>query len=199
MIATSRSKNTKKIGVTIKGLEDQLLLHEELGERKITVIDYYNRYIAPFNAKYSRKFSGIGSKVVCPFHDDIAPSMGVLEDSKRGVQVFNCFGCGAKGTVITMHERFCKEHRKIQFPTHLDYIKLLAELYDVELKDEVTYAEVVDNEPKTNFNKEIGYNLRMHQRNVEKIRLARDTLSVDELKHYWEEISKRIVLNMSKK
>ena len=169
MIPTSRDKGTKKVAASVKNLEDQVLLHERQGVKDITVVDYYNRYIVPFSNKYSTKYKGVGSKVVCPFHEDVMPSMGVLEDSKRGVQIFNCFGCGAKGTVITLHERFCKELQGIEMGSHVDYVK------------------------------SVGYNLRMHQRNVSKIRMVRDSLSLDDLKRYWDELGRRMVLNMSKK
>lgn len=198
MIPISRQKKTKKVGVTVKGLEEQILLHEVDGVKDVTVIDYYNRYIVPFSPKYSYGYRGIGSKVVCPFHDDVAPSMGVLEDSKKGVQIFHCFGCGAKGTVITLHERFCKEHKGIELPKHVDYIKSLADMYGVQLSEVQTYEEV-NKEDSVNFNSKVGYNLRMHQRNVDKIKVARESLSLDEIKHYWDEISKRVVLNSAKK
>lgn len=198
MIPTSREKTVKQVGVTVKGLENQILMYEQGGERVVTVIDYYNRYIAPFSPRYSLGYRGVGSKVVCPFHEDLAPSMGVLEDSKNKVQIFHCFGCGAKGTVVTLHERFCKEHRGIQLKSHVDYVKSLANMYGVDLKEVQTYEEV-NEDVGTNFNVEVGYNLRMHQRNVNKVRIVRDTLSVDKLKYYWDEISKRVVLNNNKK
>ena len=198
MIPTSRQKTTKQVGVTVKGLEDQLLRYEKNGERVVTVIDYYNRYIAPFSPSYSRGYSGIGSKVVCPFHEDLAPSMGVLEDSKNKVQIFHCFGCGTKGTVITLHERFCKEHKGMELKSHVDYVKSLANMYGVELKDVQTYEEV-HKEVGTDFGATVGYNLRMHQRNVAKVRMMRDTMTLDKLKYYWDEISKRVVVNNTKK
>jgi len=37
-----------------------------------------------------------GSKVICPFHIDTQPSLG-LSDEKN---VFHCFGCGIKGDII---------------------------------------------------------------------------------------------------
>lgn len=198
MIPTSRDKGTKKVAASVKNLEDQVLLHERQGVKDITVVDYYNRYIVPFSNKYSTKYKGVGSKVVCPFHEDVMPSMGVLEDSKRGVQIFNCFGCGAKGTVITLHERFCKELQGIEMGSHVDYVKSLANMYGLVLDEVQTYEEVTKDD-SVNFNASVGYNLRMHQRNVSKIRMVRDSLSLDDFKRYWDELGKRMVLNMSKK
>lgn len=38
-----------------------------------------------------------GNKCICPFHDDKEPSLS-FSDEKN---VFNCFGCSAKGDVVT--------------------------------------------------------------------------------------------------
>ena len=50
-------------------------------------------------SKVARKY-GLKVKqnmVICPFHKDTAPSLS-LSDEKN---VFNCFGCSAKGDIIT--------------------------------------------------------------------------------------------------
>ena len=39
----------------------------------------------------------------------------------------------------------------------------------------------------------------MYRRNVSKVRMMRDTMTVDKLKYYWDEISKRVVVNNTKK
>lgn len=45
---------------------------------------------------------GNSYKGICPFHADHDPSMSVSNEKK----VFNCFSCGAKGTVINFVSRF---------------------------------------------------------------------------------------------
>ena len=46
------------------------------------------------------KLKPLGSKLrICPFHKDKAPSLS-LSDEKG---CFNCFGCGAKGNIITFN------------------------------------------------------------------------------------------------
>lgn len=45
---------------------------------------------------------GNSYKGICPFHADHDPSMSVSSEKK----VFNCFSCGAKGTVINFVSRF---------------------------------------------------------------------------------------------
>lgn len=42
-----------------------------------------------------------GNKIICPFHDDKDPSLS-LSDSKN---VFNCFGCSAKGDIVEFIRR----------------------------------------------------------------------------------------------
>lgn len=49
----------------------------------------------------------LGAKLrICPFHTDKEPSLSLSAEK----QVFNCFGCGMKGTTY----KFLKELRKLQ-------------------------------------------------------------------------------------
>lgn len=48
--------------------------------------------------KYRLKFKG--NKAVCPFHNDKDPSLS-LSDEKG---LFHCFGCGAKGDIVTFYK-----------------------------------------------------------------------------------------------
>lgn len=41
---------------------------------------------------------------ICPFHKDISPSLSL--SNEKGV--FNCFGCGVKGNIITFHSMLKK-------------------------------------------------------------------------------------------
>ena len=54
-----------------------------------------NVRITEIAKQYGLKFKG--KIAVCPFHTDKAPSLGFSDE--KGV--FNCFGCGAKGDVLT--------------------------------------------------------------------------------------------------
>jgi len=45
---------------------------------------------------YQIKPEGKDHIMNCPFHDDATPSLKISTDKN----VFNCFGCGASGTVI---------------------------------------------------------------------------------------------------
>lgn len=47
------------------------------------------------------KFEVKKGKIICPFHADSDPSLSLSDDKN----VFNCFGCGAKGDVIEFIRR----------------------------------------------------------------------------------------------
>lgn len=62
---------------------------------------------------------------LCPFHSEKTPSFNVFEDT----QSFYCFGCGAGGDVITFI-------RRIENLDYVDAVKLLAQMYGLEVPDE---------------------------------------------------------------
>lgn len=64
---------------------------------QIRIEDYFNQWIAPKNP-------GLGmfpGKIVCPFHADVNPSLGIIP----GTNIFNCFGCSAHGTLVDFHAK----------------------------------------------------------------------------------------------
>lgn len=65
-----------------------------------TIKEYFNSMIAP-RFPHLGYFTSDTSKVVCPFHEDINPSMGIIP----GTQKFHCFGCGLSGDVVELHRR----------------------------------------------------------------------------------------------
>ncbi len=64
-------------------------------------------------------------KACCPFHSEKTPSFYVSRDK----QVYNCFGCKAKGNVIT----FLQEYDKLSFT---DAVETLAERLNLEVPRE---------------------------------------------------------------
>ena len=69
-----------------------------LGNSKKTIIQIADEFGLKPNGKKLR---------VCPFHADKDPSLSL--SNKKGV--FNCFGCGAKGNIITFYAKL-KEIKK---------------------------------------------------------------------------------------
>ena len=53
---------------------------------------------------YGLKLKGKGNLAICPFHNDTQRSLG-FSDEKN---VFHCFGCNAKGDIITFKRRMKK-------------------------------------------------------------------------------------------
>ncbi len=62
-----------------------------------------------------RRAGGNEFKGLCPFHEERTPSFSV--NSTKGL--YRCFGCGAKGDVIT----FLKEHRGMEFGPAMRYLR----------------------------------------------------------------------------
>lgn len=88
-------------------LEEYVLTYPDAeGKPLINIADYYERFVKPLSNKYSSSSFLSSRTVVCCFHDDINPSLGTINHKYlKGVRVYHCFGCGASGTVIRMHQR----------------------------------------------------------------------------------------------
>ncbi len=70
------------------------------------------------------KKSGSNYMCLCPFHSEKSPSFSVSSSK----QIFNCFGCGVGGNVVT----FVQKIERLNF---VEALKLLADRAGVELKD----------------------------------------------------------------
>lgn len=72
---------------------------------KFPIIDYYKKVVSPVNP---RKYWVKNDKMmVCPLHDDINPSMGIIR-SKEGKETYHCFGCNSWGNIVDLHRRVSK-------------------------------------------------------------------------------------------
>lgn len=93
-------------------LEEYVLTYKDLdGNIVVSVADYYERYVKPLDSRYGNWSFSSGKLVLCCFHGDINPSMGIIGHKyHKGVQVYHCFGCGASGNVIRMHQRIQKQY-----------------------------------------------------------------------------------------
>lgn len=69
------------------------------------IVEYYKKVVVPVNpARYRVKNDKM---MVCPLHDDVNPSMGVIR-TKDGKETFHCFGCNAWGNIVDLHKRVSK-------------------------------------------------------------------------------------------
>ncbi len=66
------------------------------------------------NQRVPLKKMGNSFKACCPFHQEKTPSF-MVNQSK---QLFHCFGCGAKGNVIT----FLMDYEKLEFVETIEYL-----------------------------------------------------------------------------
>lgn len=68
----------------------------------ISVSEYFNQIIYPRHPHLGYFPDEGEGKVVCPFHDDVNPSLGIVPNT----QIWHCFGCGLAGDVVEMHRRY---------------------------------------------------------------------------------------------
>lgn len=194
MIPTRRSKNRaeKQVSASMRQLEEQIIYAKgENGDYIATCSEYYDKVFGS-DIRYNQFLFGNGqSKVICPFHDDIAPSLGIVKD-KDGVEVFNCFGCGAKGTVVTMHEKTCS--LKNAGGDKISHLRDLASAFGIDLKMTVSESEIYSKmSANIDYGVSLGYNLNSHRKNVREIRNKLDILNLDDIKKAWNILTNAMI------
>lgn len=198
MIGT-RSAKGKVVSATSRQMIEQVLYHKTSnGEFKATITDYWDRVVCRVEPNFDRhSFSKGDRRVVCPFHDDVEPSLGLVIDKETGVEVFNCFGCGAKGTVVVFHELFFKKFGIMKSSNSLDYLKKLASIYKIPLTTTVVESKE-SMKAYVDFSKVPSYNLKIHKANIKQVKDNRETLGVIGVSQYWDMITGKI-LSIKKK
>jgi len=94
-------------------------------EDKISEIIEKNDIVDVISEYMTLKRSGTNYSALCPFHSEKTPSFSVSASK----QIFNCFGCGVGGNVITFIQRI----EKVEF---VEAVKLLAERAGVQLEED---------------------------------------------------------------
>lgn len=77
------------------------------------------------DARVKLKKAGKNHQACCPFHNEKSPSFSVSQEK----QFYYCFGCGAKGNVVS----FLMEFDRLEFP---EAIEELANIYGLEVPRE---------------------------------------------------------------
>ncbi len=77
--------------------------------------------------------SGANYKGLCPFHSEKTPSFMVNEEK----QIFNCFGCGEKGDVIS----FVQKYNRIPF---MEAVETLCEEYGIRMPERISSGPKID-------------------------------------------------------
>ncbi len=102
-----------KGGITMYFSDDMI---SEIVEKN-DIVDVLSQYV-------NLKKSGSNYMCLCPFHSEKSPSFSVSPSK----QIFNCFGCGVGGNVITFVQ-------KIERLTFIETLKLLAEKAGIDVRD----------------------------------------------------------------
>lgn len=102
------------------------------GSYVIPIEAYYDRFITKLDPSYA---VSVPSRVrnkrgLCPFHDDKAPSLGILL-SDDGRERFNCFGCREWGHVVDMHRKVELRYHSRKFSPD-DAARDLLRLFDID-------------------------------------------------------------------
>lgn len=90
----------------------------------VTIPDYFRKIIFPSMSSYYADYGSdfdYRNRVLCPFHDEDTPSF-FYRDSNND---FKCFGCGAYGDVVTLHQKFTEKMtgQKVSFGNALTFLK----------------------------------------------------------------------------
>jgi DNA primase len=93
-------------------------------EQLISEIIEKNDIVDVISDYMSLKKSGSNYMCLCPFHSEKSPSFSVSSTK----QIFNCFGCGVGGNVIT----FVQKMERLEF---IEALKFLADRAGIEVND----------------------------------------------------------------
>lgn len=129
-------------------LEEFILTYRgttDSGEQGIVcnIPDYYERYIKPLDKRFSEYSLHSSRTVICPLHDDTDPSLGLINHRfLTDVKIYHCFGCGASGTIIRLHQ-FIEELYHGRRLTEQESCNELADLFGISLED---FEEIADDD-----------------------------------------------------
>ncbi len=98
---------------------------------KFPIIDYYKKVVMPVDRK--RFWVKSDKMMVCPLHNDVNPSMGVIK-SKNGEELYHCFGCNSWGNVVELHRRVSKKLFN-RYLSEEDAVKDLCRIFNVKYVD----------------------------------------------------------------
>lgn len=100
------------------------------------IVDYYKKVVMPISKKYWVKSDKM---MVCPLHDDINPSMGVIT-SKNGEENFHCFGCNRWGDVVKLHKQVSRRLLR-RYYSDEEALKDLCRIFNVPFNEVNTEKE----------------------------------------------------------
>lgn len=127
--------------------------YSDLVATSLDIREYYDTRIRIYNPERYKEFKN-QNLAVCPLHNDTDPSMGIVYDKRlKSKQRYHCFGCGANGDIVKLHQEIEKRiHQKSL--NYEDSAKDLAKLYNLsfteeEIKDSnLSYVEELNKSQK---------------------------------------------------
>lgn len=129
-------------------LEEFILTYRgttDSGEQGIVcnIPDYYERFVKPLDKRFSEYSLYSSRTVICPLHNDTDPSLGLINHRfLTDVKIYHCFGCGASGTIIRLHQ-FIEELYHGRRLNEQESCNELADLFGISLED---FEEIADDD-----------------------------------------------------
>lgn len=107
------------------------------------ILDYYKKIVVPINSK--RFWVKSDKMMVCPLHDDVNPSMGIII-GKDGDEIYHCFGCNKWGNVVDLHKKVSRKFFK-KYYSDEDALKDLCKIFNVPFeKVNIEINNIVEDE-----------------------------------------------------
>lgn len=91
--------------------------------------EYYRRVVQPINKHFKIVNSGSKVMMVCPFHNDHDPSLGIVK-KKSGEELCHCFGCNYWGDIVKVHQNIVKKYQA-RYISPEDSLVELCKIFDV--------------------------------------------------------------------
>lgn len=169
-------------------LEEYILTYKSQSDGKIlaNVPDYYDMFVQPVDKKFKAHSLNSDRLVVCPFHDDNDPSLGLINDRfYKGVKKFHCFGCRTAGNIIVFHQKFESLYNKRNLDTH-DACMELAQIFGIPVED---FEELADDDYEGKYVRTMkhiddlqgAYTLRDFELDLRKVRGKSEVSNLAEL------------------
>lgn len=138
---------------------------------KVSIPDYFEQIIVPARQNY---YSGYNTDlwsghVICPLHDEDTPSFSYKPDA----EIFKCFGCGASGDVISLHQQFIfnETGERVSFA---DALKFLERVF---IKgQEITETDVIKTTVSRDLNK-FTYMNSIYQRILHEVAFSKKSVA----------------------
>lgn len=98
---------------------------------------------------------GTKGKTICPMpnHKDSKPSFHItlVDDGSYDVWIYNCFGCGSKGTIID----FCQEY--FDLPNSVEAVLFICRKFNFESTQDLVVSCLKDVRKKADIHKKMEY------------------------------------------